>query len=143
MAGRRSSKREGVRSSFSYSPGRRPLTPEGVLQDESSLARYTVPLGRRALAVQAVYPRARSARTRYIQLSRFPSLSTKPPVGRLPLRRGYADALKVLRANPLVRFCVQRKARREVLFAFSVAGRRGVGAGKRWRRSVNSTWSCR
>lgn len=40
------------------------------------------------------------------------------------------------------RFCVQRKQRREVMFALDVAGRRGVGAGKRWKRRVESQYNC-
>lgn len=40
-----------------------------------------------------------------------------------------------------VRFCIQRKSRREVLFAFRVAGRRGSAPGP-YRRRVESSWSC-
>lgn len=43
-----------------------------------------------------------------------------------------------------VRFCVQRKVRRGVLFARDVAGRRhsAPGRGGKYRRSVHSLWSC-
>lgn len=42
-----------------------------------------------------------------------------------------------------VQFCVKRKQRREVLHAYGVAGRRGVGRGKRLHRSAVSRYSCR
>lgn len=41
-----------------------------------------------------------------------------------------------------VLFCLRRKVRKEVLFALRIAGRRGVGAGKRWRRTAESSWRC-
>lgn len=39
-------------------------------------------------------------------------------------------------------FCVRRKQRKEVLFALSIAGRSGVGRGKRWRRNAQSSYRC-
>lgn len=41
-----------------------------------------------------------------------------------------------------VLFCLRRKVRKEIMFALNIAGRRGVGAGKRWRRTENSNWRC-
>lgn len=41
-----------------------------------------------------------------------------------------------------VLFCLRRKVRKEVMFALRIAGKRGVGAGKRWRRTENSQWRC-
>lgn len=41
-----------------------------------------------------------------------------------------------------VLFCLRRKVRKEVMFALNIAGKRGVGAGKRWRRTENSNWRC-
>lgn len=46
-----------------------------------------------------------------------------------------------LRLDPRTATCVRRRARREVLFAQRVAGRRGIGK-RGVRRSVHSTWSC-
>lgn len=45
------------------------------------------------------------------------------------------------RAPARVRVCVQRKARREVLFAFNRAGFRGSAPG-RYRRTQDSQYSC-
>lgn len=41
-----------------------------------------------------------------------------------------------------VMFCVRRKQRKQVLFAFNIAGKSGVGRGKRWHRSYNSHYGC-
>lgn len=42
-----------------------------------------------------------------------------------------------------VQFCVQRKQRREVLFAREIAGfRRSPGAGGHYRRNEDSNWRC-
>lgn len=48
----------------------------------------------------------------------------------------------VIRSSKRVQFCVSRKQRRQVLFAQRIAGKRGVGRGKRWRRSSTSSWRC-
>lgn len=60
--------------------------------------------------------------------------------------RRRADAFRFLRSLPVlgrsVAVCVRRKLRREVLFARGVAGRSGVGVGKRWRRNVESSYRC-
>lgn len=50
--------------------------------------------------------------------------------------------LSKLRADPRVGFCLKRGIRREVLFAMRVAGSRGVGRGKKWKRNYNSQWRC-
>lgn len=47
-----------------------------------------------------------------------------------------------MRVPTRVSFCVRRKQRREVLFARNVAGRRGVGYGKHWRRTQDSQYTC-
>lgn len=46
-----------------------------------------------------------------------------------------------MRAPARVRFCVQRKSRKEVLFAKGVAGRRGRSPGP-YRRKQSSYYSC-
>lgn len=50
-----------------------------------------------------------------------------------------------LRLHPATRVCVSRAQRRSVLFAARVAGRRhsSPGRGGRYRRDVNSQWSCK
>lgn len=55
-----------------------------------------------------------------------------------------AQALRVLRIRSpkKVRFCFDRSVRRQVMFARGVAGRSGVGRGKRWSRTVNSQYRC-
>lgn len=58
-------------------------------------------------------------------------------------RKTLLDALRM--AHPKrVLFCVKRKIRREVLFAFSRAGRKGSGPGRRgkYRRNESSQYSC-
>lgn len=47
-----------------------------------------------------------------------------------------------VRAPKKVMFCVSRKQRKQVLFAKGIAGRRGVGRGKRWLRSSTSSYRC-
>jgi len=41
------------------------------------------------------------------------------------------------------RICIRREQRKQVLFAFKVAGSRGVGIRKPPRRTVDSSYSCR
>lgn len=67
-----------------------------------------------------------------------------------PLKGGLGsrslDALRPLqiRVPMRARFCVQRKQRREVLFAFRRVGYSGSSPGRRntYRRSANSHWRC-
>lgn len=40
------------------------------------------------------------------------------------------------------RHCLDRKTRREVLFALRIPGKSGIGRGKRWRRTAASHYSC-
>lgn len=68
-----------------------------------------------------------------------------PPPVRTPTRKSggpwrFWGSLSV-RVPERVKFCVQRKERREVLFARRVAGRRGTAPGP-YRRSPKSQWSC-
>lgn len=62
----------------------------------------------------------------------------------------YTQYRKLLAVGAAVRnpkrvlFCAKRKVRRQVLFAFKQAGRRGSGPGRRgtYRRTGNSLFSC-
>lgn len=70
------------------------------------------------------------------------------PLAKQP-RRGFnalgariAREVQTVRAPKTVLFCVQRKQRKQVLFAKRIAGRRGVGRGKRWFRSSTSQYRC-
>lgn len=56
-------------------------------------------------------------------------------------RRLFWTSLNRLQLSPQTRVCVQRKQRRNVLFARGVAGRRGLGR-HGVRRSIHSSWSC-
>lgn len=117
---------------------------ESVLPEQSQYVQDML-REQRVRTVQAVYPRVLPARTAFpFRSSRRPLsfLFTKPRAARLPSGRQSRDMLRLLRLDPRTMVCVRRGQRREVLFAYRVAGRRGVGAGKRWRRSVHSQWSC-
>lgn len=72
-------------------------------------------------------------------------LSVDPrPAGRRvarSFRPGKVPFQVVMRVPARVRFCVERKQRREVLFARGVAGRGGGRHGS-YRRTANSYYSC-
>lgn len=115
-----------------------------ILGVRSSLA-----LGSSRTPKGAVYPWAISGRRSYpntVDKSRstfrtgliFPSIAK-------PARAKLMPSLVRLRAAmpARVKFCVMRKVRREVLFANRFAGSRGHLRGKRIRRTINSSYSCR
>lgn len=95
-------------------------------------------------APETVYPWASSR----LLPDRQRLFSYRPPPAK-PRRKarlelGRYSSLRVLqmRVPARVDFCIRRKKRREVLFAFRRAGFRG-SAGKRfWRRSSSSSYSC-
>lgn len=62
----------------------------------------------------------------------------------LPWRRSKYSALRELamRAPSRTRFCIQRKARRQVLFALRRAGYAGSAKARTWRRTSNSQYAC-
>lgn len=62
-------------------------------------------------------------------------------VASLPKLARYWRAFNVLAVNKKVHFCVQRKQRREVLFARKIAGRSGLGLRGVVRRP-ESSWRC-
>lgn len=82
---------------------------------------------------------ARPARIYAPGVARF-----SPPAPRSPWGRGGMQwnlvGLK-MRAPSRVRFCFQRKVRREVMFALGVGGRGGK-PGRRFRRTQNSQYRC-
>lgn len=61
-----------------------------------------------------------------------------------PFRGGSYAAMRILRlAVPRrVRFCVVRRIRRQVLFAFGRAGYSGSAPKRHYSRSANSLWRC-
>lgn len=82
----------------------------------------------------------------YERFSRRPTVRpifslAKPAVGRLSPGRWSALSELQIRAPARARFCVQRKQRKEVLFALRIAGR-GAGGHGRYRRTANSAFSC-
>lgn len=66
-----------------------------------------------------------------------PQAHSKAPPLRMPLVR-----VELKRMPSRVRFCLQRKARREALFAFGRAGFRGSAPKRSYRRTVNSNYGC-
>lgn len=69
------------------------------------------------------------------------------PAGRMRARSPLPSASLSWRVNlnripSRVKFCVQRKRRREVLFAFGRAGFRGSAPKRSYRRTVNSNYGC-
>lgn len=135
----RRSKREGGPQFSGPSRGLLPLAHESVRQAILGLADGPLPLWRGARPLAAVYlPRARARDWMRRVVSYTPPLA-KPAEGRLS--RGRYSALRLLRmaAPARVRFCVQRKVRREVLFA---KGRGGYGGHGRYFRNASSQYSC-
>lgn len=90
---------------------------------------------------RAVYPVAIDRPGRIYSRSRVFS-SRRLSSHAKPYFSRYMQSVEVLRPRQ-VSFCQSRAARREVLFARNVAGRRGVGRGKPWRRTFESNYSCR
>lgn len=69
-----------------------------------------------------------------------------PPAATPLRRRGVSRRYEALRQLPVavprkVRFCVERKRRREVIFAIGVGGRRGSAPGP-YRRTQESQYAC-
>lgn len=93
----------------------------------------------------AVYPQGLGRRS-YSHISAQSRLLQRRERARVtpakPFRRLVSPVMNRLRAVVPVRikFCLMRKVRREVMFARSVAGRRGI---RRYRRTVESSYSCR
>lgn len=83
---------------------------------------------------------------RHQLLGAIASRQLRTPIRPLQAQR-IADswrAFNVLRfPNPRrVQVCLRRKARKEVLHALGIAGRRGLGRGAGVHRNADSSWSC-
>lgn len=74
----------------------------------------------------------------------FPVPLAKPAVGRLSSGRYSPLSVLRMRVPTRVRFCVQRRTRREVIFALGVGGSRGSAGGRHgtYRRNGNSAFRC-
>ena len=129
------SKRAG--ETYDFSNPRLPRAHESVrrmLRDEErSRVERILELARPKATVYPGSPLQRVSRYRFE--SRTPSHPAKPNRLSLELRR-----LRISKPHK-VAFCVRRKQRREVLFAMRVAGERGVGRGRAWRRK-DSQYTC-
>lgn len=69
--------------------------------------------------------------------------SPPAPPRRFPRQRSFTGLRTLqIRVPPRVKFCIQRKERREVLFALGRAGFRGSAPKRRYRRTQNSQWRC-
>lgn len=107
---------------------------------QASRAVYPGALLRARAARAVVVPRVHAARSAALRGQSVVFGIRPPPIGGL---RGRMPSFGLqVRAPSRARFCLQRKQRKEVLFAYGVAGRRGVGRGKRWNRNANSQWRC-
>lgn len=116
---------------------RLPRAHENVLRSILGLATQTPTRGA-ARPVRAVYP---GARRELPKLAVSRAALTQSPAKPTRLKRPPLYQLNI-QAPSRVKFCVRRKIRREVMFARNMAGRRGIGRGKTWRRSENSNYSC-
>lgn len=132
-------------SSVYQAPAQRFRAHESVLQERLNSLELESILARRAV-VEPVYRSALARRVAYrpgtVSKYSLSPLSNGRAAARLPSGRGARDRLISLAADRRVLFCVRRRERRAVLFARRVAGKRGVGVGKRWRRTITSQWRC-
>lgn len=118
-----------------------PRAQERVLQEGASrrlvdeLLRV-LPAAAPVYQVNRVAPRRPSGARRAI-LSLY-----KQAAGLTTSGRGPSTRVRLLEADPRRLFCVRRAERKQVMFALKVAGKRGVGRGKRWKRTYNSQWRC-
>lgn len=92
-------------------------------------------------AVEAVYPWASPRASRGLR-SYPPSPPAKRAVGASKLWRYSPLRVLQMSAPASTRFCVMRKQRREVLFAFRRAGYRGSARKRSWRRTGDSQYRC-
>lgn len=128
------------------SPGRAlaPLSRahDGVLSEQSRHLHDVMRL-HNANAVQPVYTRALAVRTAFLprRVRKFTPFLTKRAVGALPRERGLRDVLRRINVPSYLMFCVRREIRKQVMFAYRVAGRGGK-RGRRFRRSLSSEFSC-
>lgn len=72
----------------------------------------------------------------------IPPLYRRAALPRTPRLRNGPSWRLFVRVPYRERFCVKRKQRKQVLFAYGVAGRRGIGRGKRWIRNSTSSYRC-
>lgn len=85
---------------------------------------------------------------RSVPRTHFPRVVSLPPSYRHPAQPDRRQSANVgtwrfqSRVPSRTWFCVRRKQRKQVLFAFKIAGRSGVGRGKRWFRNRNSHYGC-
>lgn len=84
--------------------------------------------------------------SRAVYLQDRPAVKPYAPKARRTANRSgrqyLSQLMQSINAPRNVQFCVRRKIRREVMFAKNVAGRRGVGRGKSWRRTNESRYHC-
>jgi len=137
-----------VSSSYPWGMGGRlpPMSPawgeheiRRVFPRRPALLRQLSRLGAASVPGRAVDPRRADYSFRLLQ-----NLSAARFVGK-SATRGAADWAafrKFPQLDHRTRVCVSRRVRRGVLFAFDVAGKRGLGRGG-VRRSVDSSYGCR
>lgn len=146
MAKGRVNRRAGVTGSESLPEVPRPFADNTKLSSLGSrttrLARADLEFGRRRQKVVLV--RGLPARG----YSR-PHQATPPLAKRLSVALGFlrrqprvGSVRERLKADPRIGFCVQRKERRQVLFALKRAGYGGSVKAKTFRRSYKSQWRC-
>lgn len=115
------------------------LPPESRSQRlVTQLAEYLSGFQPKPQAAEAVYPMLPRRRSRFYTFS--PAKHERSEFN----RRVFGPSLTGLtaRAPAKVRFCLQRKARREVLFALRRAGFRGSTGRTKYVRRESSNWRC-
>lgn len=129
--------------SAAYFPASRRLLRGGRTSDASLLFDGAEAFRQeRAPQWAAVYPR-RPLRSSPVAPFRFSARAARP----LQFRFGVAEHFASPRTLPLkvpsrVRFCVQRKERRQVLFALERAGYRGSAPKRHYQRTQESQYRC-
>lgn len=135
-----------------------PLPQERVQQDPLDVYRVPAPRDRRR--ARAVYPTGASSNSRGMGRSPITAYHPWRVHGLVPWRAPIFAKQSSSRLNRLLsisrvrvpfyaRFCIERRIRREVLFAIGKAGFSGSGAGSRrkglwrtYRRTNSSQFSC-
>lgn len=78
----------------------------------------------------------------------FPPVVNNPPSYKHPAKPDRRQSVNFVgwrfqsRVPSRTWFCIRRNQRKQVLFALKIAGKRGIGRGKRWNRNHTSHYGC-
>lgn len=127
------------------------LTPVALPRAQERVRQALLGLGRAGLLdapspyTGAVYPWVRRRPEPEVTRLRRHARRLRPPsADRLsrPRSLSYYMGMLSYQFPRRVQVCVRRRIRRSVMFALDKAGRRGLGRGRRWRRTEESNYSC-